>query len=72
MTSPLSPDPWRCFLTVSRWGRLANDHGSGVKCMGFKSKLTLARTERKIMGFTFWFIMLILFHVALLFMVPWE
>ena len=24
------------------------------------------------MGFTFWFVMLILFHVALLFMVPWE
>jgi hypothetical protein len=32
----------------------------------------LGQTERKIMGFTFWIIMLILFHVALLFMVPWE
>ena len=32
----------------------------------------LAKTERKIMGFTFWFCMLILVHVAFLFMVPWE
>ena len=60
--------------------------GSGVKYLDRKSSRpvtwvikikhaglgVLGQKERKIMGFTFWFIMLILFHVALLFMVPWE
>ena len=32
----------------------------------------VTRTERKIMGFTFWIVALILVHVAFLFIVPWE
>ena len=60
--------------------------GSGVKHLDRKSSRpvtwvikikhaglgVLGQTERKIMGFTFWIVALILVHVAFLFMVPWE
>ena len=78
----LALEPWSLCLEVNA---RRYEEGPGVKyrlgpgrplnnCRwaSLKSMLYLAITERKIMGFTFWIVALILVHVAFLFMVPWE
>jgi hypothetical protein len=69
----LALEPWSYNEVSSRvsrrtWGQVI----SGRTTYTDPCCEELGQTERKIMGFTFWIVALILVHVAFLFMVPWE